>query len=590
MGGPVKKFSYTLALEENDLIITTNKEFAENDYFSIEFSRKIGGKTMPFLLNEWFYSVTQEAPNIYRVTLDENRCAAYAGENFTVDCYIYSHSEEMDYEAPKQSFTIPISFASEEPLPEISYINYDPISRTVTLKAAEGDIGDIIASYVTADGNGRGTGGTDIGGTIDSHTEWCKKYGKKYTGIIYSFRISQGGAYSREISIKINPDGSWSEVGSVAPEAPGAGKDTTPPEQVTGLAIATGATGKSTTLKWNTASDDTGVTQYEIYIDGKKRTSKKTFLTVKNLGSGEHSFQVYAVDKAKNRSDVSETFTFWAADVTSPKTGKITLEQSASEALTVSWTAGSDDLGINHYLVTCGNQEKIVGASELSVEFQGISGKATASVTAYDEAGNAGKTVKKTLNMKDMTAPTQVSGLRSEGVDNKSGGILAWNAASDNVGVTQYLISVEGGKTYKSKTSSVKVKKMAAGTYRYTVVALDKAKNQSIVSTAGEFTVADVIDPKIKKLSCKVNGQTALVSWNATDEVGIARSELWLDGARYADTTGLTSFSLGSLELGQHSVELKVWDAAGNMAVKMANLNIKTADPVMESAGLLASI
>jgi len=170
-----------------------------------------------------------------------------------------------------------------------------------------------------------------------------------------------------------------------------------------------------------------------------------------------------------------------------------------------------------------------------------------------------------------------------------SGGILAWNAASDNVGVTRYEIVIDGGKTFKSKTNSVKIKKMAAGTYRYTVVALDKAKNRSIVSQEGEFTVADVINPKIRKLSCKVNGQTAFVSWNATDEVGIARSELWVDDRRF-ETTELTSWDLSGLELGRHAVRLNVWDAAGNMTMKMANLNIKTADPVMESAGLLASL
>ena len=86
-----------------------------------------------------------------------------------------------------------------------------------------------------------------------------------------------------------------------------------------------------------------------------------------------------------------------------------------------------------------------------------------------------------------------------------------------------------------------------------------------------------------------MNGQTALVSWNATDEVGIARSELWCDDQRF-DTTGLSSWNLSGLELGRHALQLNVWDATGNMAVKMANLNIKTADPVMESAGLLASI
>ena len=348
------------------------------------------------------------------------------------------------------------------------------------------------------------------------------------------------------------------------------------------------------TYMWNKYAAPKGTkVSYEIRVDGNLVTSKKNKYTLKKASIANHSFSVRTILTTKKQAPV---YTDWSrvtmqyvADVTAPKTGKLSLVQTGEDSIRLSWTAAGDNVGISRYTVTCGNETRELGGGILETEFHDKAGKVAASITAYDEAGNAGKTVKKTLNMKDMTAPTQVSGLRSEGVDNKSGGILAWNAASDNVGVTQYLISVEGGKTYKSKTNSVKVKKMAAGTYRYTVVALDKAKNQSIVSTAGEFTVADVIDPKIKKLSCKVNGQTALVSWNATDEVGIARSELWCDDQRF-DTTGLSSWNLSGLELGRHALRLNVWDATGNMAVKMANLNIKTADPVMESAGLLASI
>lgn len=342
---------------------------------------------------------------------------------------------------------------------------------------------------------------------------------------------------------------------------------------------------------WNKYSAEKGVkVKYQIMVDGtvQGKLSSGNSYTLKNAGVGNHAFAVRAVLSEKGRENV---YTAWSgnvvqyvADVTAPKTGKLALAQTGEDSLRAEWSAANDNVGIARYVVTCGGVTREFDGSVLSAGFSGLAGKVTAEITAYDAAGNAGKTVRKNLKMNDMTAPDQVTGLRSEGVDNKSGGILAWNAASDNVGVTQYEIAIDGGKTFKSKTNSVKIKKMAAGTYRYTVVALDKAKNRSIVSQEGEFTVADVINPKIRKLSCKVNGQTAFVSWNATDEVGIARSELWLDGARYADTTGLTSFSLGSLELGQHSVELKVWDAAGNDVFKAAKCNVTTPDQGLMTA------
>ena len=350
------------------------------------------------------------------------------------------------------------------------------------------------------------------------------------------------------------------------------------------------------TFSWNKYPAAKGVkVKYQIMVDDDAdgKLSSGTKYTFKNAAVGSHSFSVRAVLSEKGKEDVytawSGNLTQYVADVTAPKTGKLSLVQTGEDSVKLNWTAANDNVGVSRYIVTCGNETRELGGGIFETEFHGKAGKVAASIIAYDEAGNAGKTVKKTLSMKDRTAPTQVSGLRSEGVDNKSGGVLAWDPSSDNVGVTQYLIAIEGGKTCKSKTNSVRIKKMAAGTYRYTVIALDKAKNQSIVSTAGEFTVADVICPKIKKLSSKVTDQSAAVTWNATDEVGIVRSELWCDDQRF-DTTGLSSWNLSGLESGRHTLRLNVWDAAGNMSVKMANCNVKTLAQTASSAGMLAAI
>ena len=350
------------------------------------------------------------------------------------------------------------------------------------------------------------------------------------------------------------------------------------------------------TFSWNKYPAAKGVkVKYQIMVDGAAdgKLSSGTKYTFKNAAVGSHSFSVRAVLSEKGKEDVytawSGNLTQYVADVTAPKTGKLSLVQTGEDSVKLNWTAADDNVGVSRYIVTCGNETRELGGGIFETEFHGKAGKVAASIIAYDEAGNAGKTVKKTLSMKDRTAPTQVSGLRSEGVDNKSGGVLAWDPSSDNVGVTQYLIAIEGGKTCKSKTNSVRIKKMAAGTYRYTVIALDKAKNQSIVSTAGEFTVADVICPKIKKLSSKVTDQSAAITWNATDEVGIVRSELWCDDQRF-DTTGLSSWNLSGLESGRHTLRLNVWDAAGNMSVKMANCNVKALAQTASSAGMLAAI
>ncbi len=365
---------------------------------------------------------------------------------------------------------------------------------------------------------------------------------------------------------------------------------------VSNLAVSTAVQdGMSVTVKkynatfaWEKYEVPKGVkVRYEVMVDGivQRKLVSGTKFTLKNASIGEHTFAVRALLSKKGSADTwsdwSNTISQYVADVTRPKTGKLSLVQTGEDALRVSWTPGTDNMGVVRYVVTCGEETREVDASRLSAEFTSTAGRVTATVTAYDAAGLAGKTVKKSLTMKDMTAPSQVTGLRSEGINNKSGGVLAWDPASDNVGVTRYEVTIGNVRTIRTSKTSVKIGKLAAGTYKYTVVAFDKAKNAGIVSEEGEFTVADVLDPKIRKFSCKVENQTARFSWNAVDESGsIVRSELWLDGERYADTTGLDSFVLNGLDLGQHAVELKVWDAAGNDASKTAKCRIRKQDPV----------
>ena len=107
------------------------------------------------------------------------------------------------------------------------------------------------------------------------------------------------------------------------------------------------------------------------------------------------------------------------------------------------------------------------------------------------------------------------------------------------------------------------------------MTALDKAKNQSPASEAGFFTVSDVIAPKVKKLSAKVNGDSASASWSATDETGIAKLELSLDNGAAIDVTPLGGYDLAGLAAGVHSLRLAAYDAAGNMAAKEIRCTVK---------------
>jgi hypothetical protein len=87
------------------------------------------------------------------------------------------------------------------------------------------------------------------------------------------------------------------------PCAGGGGGDTTPPSTPTGLS-ATGTTANSVSLTWSAASDNVGVTGYDVYRDGSvATTSTGTSATVGGLTGGTtYTFTVRARDAAGNTS------------------------------------------------------------------------------------------------------------------------------------------------------------------------------------------------------------------------------------------------------------------------------------------------
>jgi len=87
-------------------------------------------------------------------------------------------------------------------------------------------------------------------------------------------------------------------------------QDMTNPAQVTGLRIDGTPNGKSTTISWNSASDNVKTTVYIVTVNGKTYKSAKTSLTIKNLAAGDYTVTVKAYDKAGNYSTSSEALEF----------------------------------------------------------------------------------------------------------------------------------------------------------------------------------------------------------------------------------------------------------------------------------------
>ena len=369
-------------------------------------------------------------------------------------------------------------------------------------------------------------------------------------------------------------------------------KDMTAPEQVENLSVRSGASELATTLVWDVPEDNVGVVSYEVYVDGKKYTTKKNSLTIKKLSAGSHQYTVIAVDKAKNKSQVSEALLFDVADSTAPKTGKLILQQMSDQEIMISTSKFSDNTGVAGYkifrdgvFVTAIDANTDGQLSHLYIQ-EKLAGKYTFSVVAYDAMGVESKSVKATITIKDMTPPEQVKNLSVRPNATELFTTLVWDVPQDNVGVVSYEVYVDG-KKYTTKTNSLTIKKLSAGTHQYSVIALDKAKHKSEVSEAILFDVADSTAPKAGKLTLQqMSGNEILLTVSKfSDNVGIVGYRIYQDGIFVTDVAANANGQLNYCHFqenlaGKCTFSVVAYDAMGveSKSVK-ATITIKDVTP-----------
>ncbi|RCG22745.1 chitinase [Sphaerisporangium album] len=184
-------------------------------------------------------------------------------------------------------------------------------------------------------------------------------------------------------------------------------------------------------------------------------------------------------------------------DTTAPSVpGNLRSTATTSSSVSLAWNASTDNVGVTGYNVYRGTT-LVTTATGTSYTDGGLTANTAYSYTvrARDAAGNL-SAVSNTLNVTtqpgggggDTTAPSVPGNLRSTGTTSSSVS-LAWNASTDNVGVTGYnvyrgttLVTTASGTSYTDAGLS------ASTAYSYTVRARDAAGNLSGVSNTLNVT------------------------------------------------------------------------------------------------------
>ncbi|MEV5710750.1 PQQ-dependent sugar dehydrogenase [Actinoallomurus sp. NPDC052274] len=249
-------------------------------------------------------------------------------------------------------------------------------------------------------------------------------------------------------------------------------------------------------------------TAYRVQISGDHSTWTDVYSTASGdggtddltglTGSGRY-VRVYGTKRCRNTSGYGyslrelQVYGSTGGDTQAPTTpGDVHSTGVTSDSVTLAWAASTDDVGVAAYdIYNDGNKISEAAGTATSKTITGLTPKTQYRLTVFarDAAGNVSPSSNSvtvtTAASSDTEPPTAPANLRSTGVT--SGSVsLAWDASTDNVGVTGYDV-YSGGTAIVTgvKTTSTTISGLAANTsYTFTVRAKDAGNNVSGASNA----------------------------------------------------------------------------------------------------------
>jgi endonuclease I/chitodextrinase len=158
---------------------------------------------------------------------------------------------------------------------------------------------------------------------------------------------------------------------------------------------------------------------------------------------------------------------------------------------------------------------------------------------------------------------------------------VTWTASTDNVGVTEYDIYVDGVLEAQTASNSITIANLNTNTtYSFTILAKDLINNMSPLSAAVNGTTDGDTQAPTTPSNVLVSNETDSsfkVSWSAsTDNNSISGYEVFVDGSLNATTTNLFHIVSGLNTSTTYTVEVLAKDTDNNKSEKSAPLNATT--------------
>lgn len=350
-------------------------------------------------------------------------------------------------------------------------------------------------------------------------------------------------------------------------------KDTTPPT-TPGIPETFYISETEISFKWNNSTDDTGVKDYTVIINGIEsgKTKEPYFLAEDLIPDTEYKVGIIAEDEYGNKSSCSPyLITKTIPDLIKPSVpGGLKPSIVSENSIFIEWQASVDNYKIREYLVYI-NDEKKSNVTKTSIGYSGFipGNNYRFKVIAVDYFSNLSDAAQLEIStLKDTVAPAAPSGLAFDNITETSA-TLTWSSALDNIGVVRYEIYIDGRRLSATSNTKVSYSGFLPGkSYKFSIIAYDASGNAS--PSSPEITLTTLPDNIAPTAPANLYAESesendVILSWICSvDNVKVKYYEVFINNIRSTVTTmnriTYKNFTKGA----SYAFTIYAYDAAGN--------------------------